>query len=416
MSYNSKMIRHKKRLLYVAIGSVLFVCIYLLSLAQELPDDGHTPAQDYGRMDSHPRSRDKHKPNAYQLQREVGAGEGVLVELWPKEDKATLLKPFEMVPRLQRPQEPQVPMENNPDVVRKPEDANAISEDMVDCGEGNTECNRFRTMLSKWPSDKPKAAFYFLTKSDRLRDLRKALSSVDKSFNDKYKYPIIIFHEEDLVKHLEEIRTFTLSDVYFQQISFILPDFITDPVVFDIPCLSRIGYRHMCRFHAKGVYQQPIIRGLEYYWRLDDDSLLLSDVPYDVFTFMRDREFVYGYSWKHFDNMKCTLGLWDATRDFINKTHLQPQFFDKWKDPQLYYNNFEISKLSVWLSRTYADYIEHIDRLGGIFYHRWGDAPIKAIAISLLVPENKVHHFQDIGYQHRSYVNWANSTSKPSEQ
>ena len=46
--------------------------------------------------------------------------------------------------------------------------------------------------------------------------------------------------------------------------------------------------------------------------------------------------------------------------------------------------------------------INYIDHLGGICYVRWGDTPIKPIAISLFVPLNKVYCFCDVGYHHQN--------------
>ena len=369
MHSREKMVLHTVRRVYiaVAIGGTLLPVLYFLSVGLQLPSKDPNPGKD--------------------------ACPGI-------EDP--FQKGFMHVPRLPKPRKLQVP-KGNPDVVKKREDAYAISNEIINCGTDNTECIRFRTLLSTWPSNKPKAALYLLTQATRLGQLRSALRSVDKYFNDKYKYPIIIFHEEDLVKHIGEIRKYTSSDVYFQQVVFVLPDFLKT-VPDKISCPNRqIGYRHMCRFHAKGVYQQPIIRGLEYYWRLDDDSLLLRNVSYDVFVFMRDRNLGYGYREKRLDALSCIVGLWKASRQFIKQTHLQTQFFYHWKESEIFYNNFEISGLNMWLSQSYADYIEYIDRLGGIFYHRWGDAPIKSIAVSLFLPMDRVHHFADIGYSHNRH-------------
>ena len=147
------------------------------------------------------------------------------------------------------------------------------------------------------------------------------------------------------------------------------------------------------------------MRELEYMWRLDDDSQLLSPVTYDVFRFMRDHHFTYGYVWRHLDATQCVTGLWETTHDFLRTANIKPQFFDKWKMPYMFYNNFEISSMSLWLSAEYQRYVDYIDRAGGIYYHRWGDAPIKSIAVSIFVPRNSTHFFIDIGYKHGSFVN-----------
>ena len=341
-------------------------------------------------------------------------GNGVVVQLWPKNslnliENAYRLSAKKNAERIEQTESRklrlsgQVQKVKSHGVVEKPV---SISEDLVPCSLGNADCLRLRKLLfHSWPVDKPRAAFYLLTQPRRLHYIQMVLASIDTYFNKRFHYPIIVFHEADLIPVIPKIRNLTTSDLYFQEIAFSVPDFLKQPIATDIPCSSPIGYRHMCRFHAKGVFQHPIMRGLEYYWRLDDDSLLLNHVQYDVFRFMRDRQILYGYSWQHWDSKACTTGLWQATRTYINRTHIKPYFFDEWKDPQLYYNNFEISKMSLWLSSDYARFIEYVDRLGGMFYHRWGDAPIKSIAVSLFVPKIQVYQFKDVGYKHGSYVN-----------
>ena len=64
----------------------------------------------------------------------------------------------------------------------------------------------------------------------------------------------------------------------------------------------------------------------------------------------------------------------------------------------------EISHASVWTSQIYQSYFEQVDRAGGIYYTRWGDATIKSIGIALSVEESKVHRFSDIGYTHAPFV------------
>ena len=45
----------------------------------------------------------------------------------------------------------------------------------------------------------------------------------------------------------------------------------------------------------------------------------------------------------------------------------------------MYYNNFEVSATKLWYSVDYKEYINMIDRIGGIYYNRWGDAPINPL-------------------------------------
>ena len=147
------------------------------------------------------------------------------------------------------------------------------------------------------------------------------------------------------------------------------------------------------------------MRQLAYMWRLDDDSQLLAPIKYDVFRFMHSNHLDYGYVWRHLDASVCVTGLWQAAQEFLRNTTIKPEFFHKWTEPYIFYNNFEVSRLSLWLSADYRRYIDYIDRKGGIYYHRWGDAPIKGIAVSIFIPRERTHFFTDIGYKHGSFVN-----------
>ncbi|ELU15892.1 hypothetical protein CAPTEDRAFT_153870 [Capitella teleta] len=292
-------------------------------------------------------------------------------------------------------------------------DLELVSDDVIvennDESQGIEECDDECTSLlfhfKKWPPTKPTGAIYYLTQKSRLELLKKSLRHLDDNFNDHYQYPVIIFHERELFAHRNKIRGFTRSVVYFQEITMERPDFLKKDIKFHIPCLSTISYRKMCRFHAKGVYESPIVQSLDFLFRLDDDSVITAPIRYDVFAFMRDRRLKYGYIWEHYDAMSCTTGLWEATSHFINVSKTTPGFFNEWRRPKLYYNNFEISHTSVWLSPGYKSYINYLDRLGGMFYHRWGDAPIKGLAVSMFLNRNQTHLFSDIGYTHNTFTN-----------
>ena len=54
-----------------------------------------------------------------------------------------------------------------------------------------------------------------------------------------------------------------------------------------------------------------------------------------------------------------------------------------------------------WLrSKPYLDFFESLDKDGGFFYERWGDAPVHSIAAGLLLKKEQIHFFEDIAYYH----------------
>jgi Glycolipid 2-alpha-mannosyltransferase len=94
----------------------------------------------------------------------------------------------------------------------------------------------------------------------------------------------------------------------------------------------------------------------------------------------------------------CVIELWPAAErywTYAGFDELIPMEY-----PLKFDNNFEISATSLWRSKEYTDYINYIDRLGGIYYRRWGDAPVKSLAVSRLVNSSELHQFSDIEYVH----------------
>ena len=229
----------------------------------------------------------------------------------------------------------------------------------------NMQCIRFQENLAQMQPKQMKAAIYYLVQPRRIQLLRNS----------------------------------TKSDLFFQNISFTRPDFITRAIPAD---KWGLGYRNMCRFQCKLLYQQPIVEHLDFIWRLDDDSSIKSDIKYDIFRFMSDHDIMYGYNIVCGDSPGKVANLRTNATLFIKQNNISTQFFDKWPKYGMFYDNFEISSMKLWMSQGYQEYIRMIDDAGGIYYHRWGDAPIKSIAVSMFVPLNKTHCFRDFQYRHQS--------------
>lgn len=49
------------------------------------------------------------------------------------------------------------------------------------------------------------------------------------------------------------------------------------------------------------------------------------------------------------------------------------------------------------------DFFDHLDKQGGFFYERWGDAPVHSIAASLFLAKDEIHFFDDIAYFHSPF-------------
>lgn len=99
--------------------------------------------------------------------------------------------------------------------------------------------------------------------------------------------------------------------------------------------------------------------------------------------------------------------LWSETKKFIQEN---PQYVHKnsalsWISDNggesynlcHFWSNFEIGDLRFWRSEAYMAYFNHLEKAGGFYYERWGDAPVHSIAAALFLDKNEIHWFQDIG-------------------
>ena len=259
---------------------------------------------------------------------------------------------------------------------------------------------------------KPKGVILYLSRSTAgdLTNLKRSLKLLDRHFNRRFGYPVLVFHEDFTEELMARIRSWTRAPVEFPQVSFQLPahiDAAQVPPRF-LGCFG-IGYRHMCRFFAGPIYRHPALQQYDWYWRLDTDSFVLQRIDYDVFAAMEDGGFDYGYLALQKEFPEVVAGLWDAALDYARSHGLPRERLAPLCDAagswnlDYYYNNFEICRLSFGRSAAYQDFFEHLYRTGGIYYRRWGDAPIRTLAVMLLVPPERRRHFADLGYAHAGY-------------
>jgi hypothetical protein len=177
-----------------------------------------------------------------------------------------------------------------------------------------------------------RAVIIYLSRSlpEDIASLKLSLSLLDLNFNNRFQYPVVIFHEDFDETLMEQICRSTRSKVYFEPVHFEVPSFLSKTEIPEFRPDSSIGYRHMCRFFAVSVFEHPALRGYDWYWRLDTDSFILNRVDYDVFRFLQEHDFSYGYMTMDTDFPEVTKGLWDVTKAYIETNNIKPTFLHKY--------------------------------------------------------------------------------------
>lgn len=281
------------------------------------------------------------------------------------------------------------------------------------------------------------ATFVTLARNSDLEDLMKPIRSIEDRFNNKYHYDWVFLNEEEFSDEFKEMtRNLISGNVRFGVIPkqhWSYPSWIDQQKAADSrKSMAATGiiygdnepYRHMCRFESGFFFQHPIMREYKYYWRVEPSTALLCDVDYDVFEFMRMNNKKYGWTISITEFRPTIATLWNTTLEFINQ---YPNYLaknslegfatlvrdevedsnDKNRDTPVdaynlchFWSNFEVGDMDFWRGEVYQAYFDHLDKSGGFFYERWGDAPVHSIAAALFLNKDEIHFFEDIGYEH----------------
>ncbi|ORX59491.1 glycosyl transferase [Hesseltinella vesiculosa] len=275
--------------------------------------------------------------------------------------------------------------------------------------------------------ERVKGAFVVLVRNNELYAMRSSMQYLEDRFNHKYHYPWIFLNEEPFTEEFKTLTTaMTQSEVHYGLVPkehWGYPDWINqtyaaecrqDMHVRGIVYGGSESYRHMCRFQSGFFYLHPLLDGLEYYWRVEPGVKFSCEIEYDPFRVMKERDLKYGFTMALVELADTVPSLWKATVEFA-KSH--PQYIYPRSRPDSlfemvtddrgvtynlchFWSNFEIASLDFMRSPGYRAYFDFLDRKGGFFYERWGDAPVHSLAASLMLRKQDVHWFYDIGYMH----------------
>ncbi|KAJ1779607.1 hypothetical protein LPJ77_001233 [Coemansia sp. RSA 2523] len=273
-----------------------------------------------------------------------------------------------------------------------------------------------------------RAAFVVLVRNSELAGMKRAMRQIEDRFNQKFNYPYVFLNDVDFTpEFMTETAAMTHANVSFGKIPhahWSYPEWINQTYAHE--CRQRMhkqgvfyalseSYRHMCRFNSGFFFRHELLQDLDYYWRIEPDVEYSCDIDYDPFLFMQRQGIKYGYTIALHEYPETVPTLWSTVKAHIAAA---PEFVRhaagmRWlsADGGATYNgchfwsNFEIGALSFFRSPEYLAYFDALDRAGGFFYERWGDAPVHAIAAALMLQKHEVHWFEDIGYYHNPWLN-----------
>ncbi|KAI8997406.1 nucleotide-diphospho-sugar transferase [Pilobolus umbonatus] len=287
---------------------------------------------------------------------------------------------------------------------------------------------QYSTVQPAWTNTtRANAAFVILTRNSELDQLRRTIHQLEARFNHKFNYPYVFLNDEEFTDEFKDLTSsLTKAETKYGLID---KEFWSYPEWIDIAKADRLrqemednqilyggslSYRHMCRFESGFFYRHPLMMDFDYYWRVEPGVEFSCDIDYDPFLFMKDNGKKYGWTISLLEFKSTIPTLWDTVKSFIRE---YPQMIPEQNlmdfisdfsgiDYNLchFWSNFEIGDLNFFRSPEYTAYFDYLDKAGGFFYERWGDAPVHSIAVSLFLNKSQVHFFDDIGYKHDPFM------------
>ncbi|KAK0512141.1 hypothetical protein JMJ35_005269 [Cladonia borealis] len=282
---------------------------------------------------------------------------------------------------------------------------------------------------------KMNATFVTLARNSDLWDIADSIRNVEDRFNRNYHYDWVFLNDKEFDDDFIKVTTALVSGTTHygtipkEQWSF--PDFIDqdkakkvreDMAQRKIIYGDSVSYRHMCRFESGFFFRQPLMQNYEWYWRVEPSIKLYCDISFDPFRVMAENKKKYSFVLSLYEYAETIPTIWDSAKKFMEKfpEHIPEGNSLKWlsdDDGKTYnhchfWSNFEVGNLEWLRSKAYLDFFETLDKDGGFFYERWGDAPVHSIAAGLLLKKEEIHFFDDIAYWHVPFTHCPTSEQK----
>jgi len=313
----------------------------------------------------------------------------------------------------------------------------------------STQCQDPRIAASK---PRENAALVMLARNSEREEARKTIQNFEAQFNQWFNYPVVFLNNEPWdPDFIRELNASVSGQAIFDTIpakDWSYPPWI-DPAAArqsmahqattNVWNGGKESYHHMCRFYSGTFYTLPALAPFKWYWRLEPGVRYTCAITYDPFAAMARHRKTYGFTIALWEEPATCPTLFRAVDDF-RLAHALPKTphwnallttnsgdipwylrafparklaalwgaahtsraGDRWNLCH-YWSNFEIADLDFFRGAAYQSLFTHLDRAGGFYHERWGDAPVHSLAVHLLLPAGKLHHFSDFGYHHEPF-------------
>ncbi|AQZ17204.1 KTR4 (YBR199W) [Zygosaccharomyces parabailii] len=280
------------------------------------------------------------------------------------------------------------------------------------------------------------AAILSLVRNEDLDDIIGSILELEEQFNGDFQYPYVFLNDGEFTSQFKDAILRALPQGRKVEFGTIDPELWDMPSDIDeqefkermeklngIQHADQVSYHNMCRFYSKAFYHHPLMQKYKYAWRVEPGVHFYCKINYDVFQFMQASDKIYGYVLNLYDSPESIETLWVKTLDFLKEhpSYLNEKGAHEWirdnvQKPRNYdmtkgystchfWTNFEITDMDFLRSTIYEEFMVFLDSQKGFYYERWGDAPVRSLALALFADKSRIHWFRDIAYTHFPYTN-----------
>jgi hypothetical protein len=266
----------------------------------------------------------------------------------------------------------------------------------------------------KWLNTAPTSSLgviVYLTTRDGIDSLNRSLIQLSLLLINNPR-PVVIFHEGDFIdSNIQQSLAQTLGSrtpLAFERIQF--SNSSNRPK--SVHRRYALSYFHMCRFFTLMLPNHPLLTLFTFYWRLDAHSYIFGPKPIeDPFEIMQKRHIQYAFAMVNEEGEGYATGLWSLFHSFLTHHCLksskalrktQTGWFGGYS-LSIVFTNFAIANVSLFRDHSLVRaWLHRVERDGGIYRFRWGDAPIHTLAVTQFLERDQVVRFRYFGYMHRT--------------
>ncbi len=291
---------------------------------------------------------------------------------------------------------------------------NSITGEWYHWRTGKKKDNNNTEWRVKWLNIPPTSSLgviVYLTMRTKVYYLNKSLAQLSLLLANNPR-PVVIFHEGDFNDNdIQQSLAQTLGSrtpLAFERIQFSNSSTRSGPIHRGYT----FSYLNMCRFFTLMLPNHPLLTLFTFYWRLDSHSYILGSKPIeDPFEIMQKRHIQYAFAMVYLETEEYAIGLLSLFHEFLKNHNLKASTaFKKTQTTQsgqyslaIISTNFAIANVSLFRDHSLMRaWLHKVDRNGGIYRHRWGDAPIHTLAVTQFLEPDQIVQLRYFGYMHRT--------------